>query len=67
MLFPFHIFKVLSDGSHTWMEGAVDVESAKARVKVFAAVYPGEYVITNLTGQKISIKSPMSLDRKSVV
>ena len=59
MLSPFHIFKVLNDGSRTWMEGAVDVESAKARVEVLAAASPGEYDITNLTGQKISIKSVM--------
>ena len=59
MLSPFHIFKVLHDGSRTWMEGAVDVENAKARVRVLAASSPGEYVITNLTGQKISIKSLM--------
>ena len=59
MLSPFHIFKVLNDGSRTWMEGAVDVESATARVKVLAASSPGEYVITNLTGHKISIKSLM--------
>lgn len=57
MLSPFHIFKVQSDGSRRWVEGAISVERAKARVRVFAASSPGEYVITNLTGQKIWVKS----------
>ena len=57
MLSPFHIFKVQSDGSRRWMEGAVSVECAKARVKALGASSPGEYVITNLTGQKIWVKS----------
>jgi len=57
MLSPFHILKVRSDGSRRWMEGAVSVERAKARVKVLAASSPDEYVITNLTGRQISVKS----------
>ena len=58
MLPRFHIFKVQSDGSLRWMEAAVDVESAKACAKVLAASAPGEYVITNMTGEKISVKFP---------
>jgi hypothetical protein len=58
MLPPFHIFKVQSDGSLRWMEAAVDVERAKACAKVLAASAPGEYVITNMTGEKISVKFP---------
>ena len=54
---PFHIFKVLSDGSLRCVEAAADVERAKARAKALAASSPGEYVISNLTGEKISIKS----------
>lgn len=57
MISPFHIFKVQSDRSRRWMEGAVSVERAKARVKVLAASSPGEYVITNLTCQEIWVKS----------
>ncbi|HVH73219.1 MAG TPA: hypothetical protein VNB49_19205, partial [Candidatus Dormibacteraeota bacterium] len=57
MLSPFHIFKVQSDGGRSYIEGALNVERAKARVKVLAGSSPGEYVITNLTGQEISIKS----------
>ena len=56
MLPPFHIFKVQSDGSLRWMEAAVDVERAKTRAKVLAASAPGEYVITNMTGDKILVK-----------
>jgi hypothetical protein len=55
---PFHIFKVLGDGSLRWVEAAVDVERAKVRAKALAASAPGEYVISNLSGEKISITSP---------
>ena len=54
---PFHIFKVQSDGSLRWTDAAVDVDHVKARVKVLAASSPGEYVITNMTGEKISVKT----------
>lgn len=60
MLSPFHIFRVQIDGSRRWMEGAVSLERAKARVKVLAASSPGEYVVTNLTGQKIWVKSQLN-------
>jgi hypothetical protein len=61
MLSPFHIFKVQSDGSLRWIEGAINVERAKARLKVLAASSRGEYLITDLTGKKISTKSPPKL------
>jgi len=51
MLSPFHVFKVKGDGSRHWLEGAVSVERATARVKALAASSPGQYVITNLTGK----------------
>lgn len=51
MLSPFHVFKVQRDGSRRWLEGAVSVERATARMKVLAKSSPGEYVITNLTGK----------------
>ena len=57
MVLPFRIFKVQSDGSRRWTDAAVNQEDAKVRVKVLAASSPGEYVITNLTGEEISIKS----------
>jgi hypothetical protein len=53
----FDILKVESGGVR-WMEGAADLERAKARVKLLAASSPGEYIIlTQKTGEKISIKS----------
>ena len=57
MVSPFHIFMVQSDGSRRWMDAAVNQEDARLRVKVLAASSPGEYVITNLIGEEISIKS----------
>ena len=58
-MFPqFHIFKVHSDGSRRWMKAATNLEDAKALMKVLAASSPGEYVITDLTGNKASIKFP---------
>jgi hypothetical protein len=58
LLPPYNIFKVQNDGSHRWMESAADMERAKVLVKGLAAFSPGEYVITNLKGEKVSIKSP---------
>jgi hypothetical protein len=58
MVSPFHIFKVQGDGSRCWIEAANNMEHAKARVNALAASSPGEYVITNLMAQEISIKSP---------
>ena len=52
---PIIIFRVESDGSRRWMKAAANFEDAKALVKVLAASSPGEYVITNLTGDKTSI------------
>ena len=53
----FDILKVESGGAR-WMEGAADLERAKARVTLLAASSPGEYIIlTQKTGEKISIKS----------
>jgi hypothetical protein len=58
-MFPtFPIFKVQSDGSLRWVDAAADVERAKARAKALAVSSPGEYIISNLTGEKISIQSP---------
>ncbi len=57
MLPPFNIYKVGSEVQ--WIEATADLDRAKARVKVLAASWPGEYIIANQeTGEKISIKSP---------
>jgi DNA-binding NarL/FixJ family response regulator len=58
MLPSFDIFKVESNGLR-WVEAAVDLERATARVKALAASSPGEYIILDQnTGEKISIKPP---------
>jgi hypothetical protein len=57
MFSPFHLLKVQNDGTLHWMEGAVSVERARARMKILAASSRCEYVITNLTGKKIWIES----------
>jgi hypothetical protein len=55
MLQPLDIFRVESDGSLRWMAAAANVESAKAIAKRLA---PGEYLIADQTGKRISIKTP---------
>src|SRR2546430_7551497 len=50
-LFPYTTLFRSSDGSLQWLEGAISVERATARVKVLSASSPGAYVITNLTGK----------------
>lgn len=57
-MFQFHIFKVQRDGSLRWVEAAGDMESAKTVVEELAVASPGEYVISNMSGEKISIKAP---------
>jgi len=57
MFSPFHVLKVQNDGTLHWMEGAVSVERARARLKILAASSRAEFVITNLTGKKIWMES----------
>jgi CheY-like chemotaxis protein len=58
MIPPFDILKVESIGLR-WMELEVDLERAKARVKMLAASSPGEYIIVSQqSGEKISIRPP---------
>ena len=40
------------------MKAPTNLEDARSLVKVLAATSPGEYLITNLTGDKTSIKFP---------
>jgi hypothetical protein len=55
---PFDIFKQQPDGKDYWVEGAQDLESARARAQVLAETFPGQYVIVdNTTGEKFSIGS----------
>lgn len=56
----FDICKMENDGNPRLIEGAGDLERARTRVKKLAAFSPGEYIIVNrLTGERISIKSPV--------
>jgi hypothetical protein len=45
MFDAFDILKKLPDGGIVWMESAKDLETAKARIRLFATYKPGEYVI----------------------
>jgi len=44
---PFDIFKQQSDGNTYWVERAGDLEDAKARARVLAENFPGQYVIVD--------------------
>ena len=55
---PFDIFKRQPDGNDYWIETAQDLEAARARVRVLAEHFPGQYVIIdNATGEKFFIGS----------
>jgi hypothetical protein len=55
---PFSIFKTRDDGSLHLVEGAQDLESAKARVEELAKSWPGMYVIVNYeTGERLYISA----------
>jgi hypothetical protein len=45
MFDAFDILKKLPDGGIVWIESAKDLETAQARIKLFASYKPGEYVI----------------------
>lgn len=57
MIARFDIFKKESQGEHCWIETAMDLEAAKARVKALGSTAPGEYMVLNQsTGSRIVIK-----------
>ena len=45
MFDAFDILKKLPDAGIVWIESAKDLETAQARIKLFASYKPGEYVI----------------------
>jgi hypothetical protein len=54
----FDIFREQPDGNAYWIEAAPDLETAKARVRVLAEAFPGQYVIVDkTTGEKFPIGS----------
>ena len=55
---PFHIFNQQPDGIAYWVEAAQDLEAAKARARVLAETFPGQYIIVdNTTDEKFFIGS----------
>ena len=53
---PFGIFKQQSDGNTYWVERAEDLEAAKARARLLAEYFPGQYlVVDNEAGEKFFI------------
>ena len=53
---PFDIFKQQPDGATYWVEGAEDLEAAKARARVLAENFPDQYIVVdNTTGEKFII------------
>jgi hypothetical protein len=55
---PFDIFKQEPDGHEYWVESAEDLETAKARARLLAETFPGQYVIVdNTTGEKHFMRS----------
>jgi hypothetical protein len=54
----FDIFRQQPDGNLYRIESAQDLEAAKARVRLIAEAFPGQYVIVdNTTGEKFYIGS----------
>ena len=57
MIAQFDIFKKEPHGEHRWIEAAMDLDAAKARVKAIGSTAPGEYMVLNQsTGSQIVIK-----------
>jgi hypothetical protein len=53
----FDIFKKEPHGEHRWIEAAMDLDAAKARVRAIGSTAPGEYMILNQsTGNQIAIR-----------
>lgn len=58
MVPPFDIFKRQAGGSVRWLGIAVDLESAKLRIKELTQSDPGPYFIFSLaTGRRFNIKA----------
>ena len=58
------IFKIDASGAPLWVEAAVDLPSAKARVEALGAIQPGEYLIfDSRTGQRTQLRAPGAASR----
>ena len=61
MPIPFNILKHKPDGNLYRIEAAPDLEAAKARARVLAEYFPGQYVIVdNTTGEKVFIGTKLN-------
>jgi hypothetical protein len=56
-MFPeYDIFRVYSDGITLWLEPAMTMDDAKARIQLLGATQPGDHLIFNQkTAEKISL------------
>ena len=56
MIAQFDIFRKEPHGEHRWIEAAMDLDAARARVRVIGSISPGEYLVRNQrTGDRIVI------------
>jgi hypothetical protein len=57
-MFPeYDIFRVHSDGTTLWLEPAMTLDAAKARIQLLGATQTGDYLIFNqTTAEKISLR-----------
>ena len=56
MIPPFDIFRVVQGSQPLWLEPALTLDDAKARVNELGESRPGEYLIfSQKTGHKLSI------------
>ena len=55
MFDSFDILRKLADGGIVWIESASDLQTAKERIKLFAANRPGEYIVfCQITGSMVA-------------
>jgi hypothetical protein len=51
----FDILRKLADGGIVWIESANDLQTAKERIRLFAANQPGEYIVfCQITGSIVA-------------
>jgi hypothetical protein len=56
MRLPFSIFRLRADETLHFIEEAQSLADARVRVQKLAALWPGEYIISNrATGERVSI------------
>jgi hypothetical protein len=62
----FDLLRKLSDGGIVWIESANDLQTAKERIKLFAANRPGEFIVfCQLTGTIVATEISTAGDEPS--